>query len=80
LPRSCHWSSGAALQDLSLGRVALWGLVGGVAIALLGANANMGWVTGPMGAFLATASVAAARERALRGAEPPASSSDQGYR
>jgi len=56
---------------LSLGRVALWGLLGGVAIPLLmGTDGSMGWLTGPMGAGFAAASVALARRRALAGAEP----------
>jgi membrane associated rhomboid family serine protease len=50
------------LEELSLPRVALWGLLGSAAIPLLmGADASMGWVTGPMGAVFATASVAIAR-------------------
>ena len=54
------------LRQLSLLRVALWGLLGGVAIPLLmGTDGSMGWVTGPMGAAFAGASVAAARRRAL---------------
>ena len=63
----------STLHDLSLGRVALWGLLGGVAIPLLmGTDGSMGWLTGPMGAILATASVAAARRKALRNAKPSA--------
>ena len=59
------------LHQLSLLRVALWGLLGGVAIPLLmGADGSMGWVTGPMGAAFAAASLAAARRRALPEAEP----------
>ena len=50
------------LEDLSLPRVALWGLLGSAAIPLLmGADGSMGWVTGPMGAVFAAASVAIAR-------------------
>lgn len=60
------------IAQLSLGRVALWGVLGGAAIPLLmGTDGSMGWVTGPMGAIFATASVAAARRRALREANPP---------
>lgn len=57
------------LRELSVGRAALWGLLGGVGIPLLlGAGASMGWLTGPMGALFAGASVAIARrgERASR--------------
>jgi len=58
------------LHQLSLWRVALWGLLGGVAIPLLmGADGSMGWLTGPMGAAFAAASVAAARRSALPEAE-----------
>ena len=60
------------LHELSLVRVALWGLLGGVAIPLLmGTDGSMGWMTGPMGAALATASVAIARREVLRDATPP---------
>lgn len=59
------------LHQLSLWRVALWGLLGGVAIPLLmGTDGSMGWISGPMGAAFAAASVAAARRRALPEAEP----------
>lgn len=59
------------LHQLPLWRVALWGLLGGVAIPLLmGTDGSMGWLTGPMGAAFAAASVAAARRRTLSGAEP----------
>jgi hypothetical protein len=41
----------AALDDLSLPRVALWGLLGSAAIPwLIGSDGSMGWVTGPLGA------------------------------
>lgn len=50
------------LETLSLSRVALWGLLGSAAIPLLmGTDGSMGWVTGPMGAIFAAASVAIAR-------------------
>jgi hypothetical protein len=50
------------LDELSLTRVALWGLLGSAAIPLvMGTDASMGWLTGPMGAIFATASVAIAR-------------------
>lgn len=50
------------LETLSLPRVALWGLLGSAAIPLLmGTDGSMGWVTGPMGAVFAAASVAIAR-------------------
>lgn len=59
------------LHQLSLGRAALWGLLGGVAIPLLmGVHVSMGWLTGPMGAIFAAASIATARRGALPG-EPP---------
>lgn len=60
-----------SLHQLSLWRVAFWGLLGGVAIPLLmGTDGSMGWVTGPMGAAFAAASVGTARRKALPGAEP----------
>ena len=50
------------LETLALPRVALWGLLGSAAIPLLiGTDGSMGWVTGPMGAVFAAASVAIAR-------------------
>jgi hypothetical protein len=56
-----------SLRDLSLLRVALWGLLGSAAIPwLLGTNFSEGLVTGPMGAIFATASVAIARRGAAR--------------
>ena len=56
-----------SLRELSLARVALWGLLGSAAVPwLMGADGSMGWVTGPMGAILATASVAVARRGAIR--------------
>ena len=59
------------IQELSLGRVALWGLLGAAAIPLLtGADASVGLITGPMGALFATASVATGRRAVLRSAEP----------
>jgi hypothetical protein len=60
------------LDQLSLFRVALGGLLGGVAIPLLmGADGSMGWITGPMGAAFAAASVGAARRKALPRIAPP---------
>jgi ABC-type Na+ efflux pump permease subunit len=54
------------LQDLSLGRVALWGLLGSAAIPLLmGTDGSMGWITGSLGATFAAASVAVARGGSL---------------
>lgn len=59
------------LHQLPLWRVGLWGLLGGVAIPLLmGTDGSMGWITGPMGAAFAAASVGAARRKALPGTEP----------
>jgi hypothetical protein len=59
------------IHELSLGRVALWGLLGAAAIPLLtGADASVGFITGPMGAVFAATSVAAARRGTLRGAKP----------
>lgn len=50
------------IHELSLGRVALWGLLGAAALPLLmGADSSMGLITGPLGAIFATASVATAR-------------------
>jgi hypothetical protein len=55
------------LRELSLGRVALWGLLGSAAIPLLmGADGSMGWLTGFLGATFATTSVAMARRGAER--------------
>jgi hypothetical protein len=55
----------ARLDELSLARVALWGLLGSAAIPwLIGGDGSNGWVTGPMGAIFATASVAIARRGA----------------
>lgn len=60
------------IRELSLGRVALWGLLGAAAIPLLtGADASVGLITGPMGALFATTSVVTARRGTLRGAESP---------
>jgi len=50
------------LRELSLGRVALWGLLGSAAIPfMMGADAGEGWLTGILGATFATASVGIAR-------------------
>ena len=50
------------LRQLSLGRVALWGLLGGVGIPLfMGTDGSMGWLTGLLGATFAAGSVALAR-------------------
>jgi hypothetical protein len=60
------------IHDLSLGRVALWGLLGAAVIPLLtGADPSVGLITGPMGALFATTSVVTARRGGLRGAESP---------
>jgi hypothetical protein len=61
-----------AVHELALPRVALWGLLGGVAIPLLmGADGGMGWITGPMGAIFATTSVALARRESLAAPAAP---------
>ena len=58
------------LHKLSLTRVGLWGLLGSAAVPLLmGTDGSMGWVTGPMGAIFAAASVAIARRGAVRESE-----------
>ena len=58
------------IHELSLGRVALWGVLGAASIPMLtGADPSMGLITGSLGALFATASVATARRGALRGAE-----------
>ena len=58
------------IHELSLGRAALWGLLGSAAIPLLtGADPSVGLITGSLGALFATASVATARRGALRGRE-----------
>lgn len=55
------------LHELSLARVALWGLAAGAGIPLLmGTDGSMGWLTGLMGSVFATASVAIARRGAHR--------------
>jgi len=59
--------------DLSLPRVALWGILGAAAPLLLtGMPDGMVVVTCPLGAIFAAASVAVARRGELRGDEPPA--------
>lgn len=56
--------------DLSLTRVALWGLLGAAAIpSLIGADPTNGWTTGPMGAISALATLSIARRGAPRPAE-----------
>ena len=50
------------LRELSLGRVALWGLLGSAAVPLLmGTDASMGGLTGALGALFAAGSLAIAR-------------------
>lgn len=52
--------------ELSLGRVALWGVLGGAAIpTLIGAPVGEGWITGALGGLFAAASVAVARRATL---------------
>ena len=59
------------IRELSLGRVAVWGVLGGVAIPLLlGTDGSMGWMSGALGGTFAAASVAAARRGALPRVEP----------
>lgn len=54
------------LRELSLPRIALWGMLGSAAIPLLmGTDGSMGWLTGSLGATFATASVAIARRGEL---------------
>ena len=61
------------LRELSLPRVALWGMLGSAAIPMLmGAPVGEGWLTGILGATLATASVAIARRGESRLREPNA--------
>ena len=58
------------IHELSLRRVALWGLLGAGAIPMLtGGDASVGLITGSLGALFATASVAMARGGALRPAK-----------
>jgi hypothetical protein len=60
-----------AVGDLSIVRGALWGLLGGVGIPLLmGTDGSMAWITGPLGAVFAAASVAIARRGASREVTP----------
>ena len=59
------------IHEVSLGRVALWGLLGAAPIPMLtGADPSVGLITGSLGALFATASVATARRGALRGTKP----------
>jgi hypothetical protein len=55
------------LRELSLARVALWGLLGSAAVPwLMGADGSEGWLTGFLGATFAAGSVAIARRGADR--------------
>lgn len=55
-----------ALQELSVARVALWGLAGSAGVPLLmGVDASMGLLTGSLGATFAAGSVALARRAPL---------------
>ena len=57
------------LAQLSIGRVALWGLLGSAAIPLLlGTDGSMGILTGSLGALFAAGSVATARRGLPRAA------------
>lgn len=59
-----------SVNELSLWRVAIWGLLGGVGIPLLmGTDGSMAVMTGPLGALFATASVAAARRSVIRASD-----------
>jgi ABC-type lipoprotein release transport system permease subunit len=61
-----------SIGDLSLSRTALWGFVGAAALPLLtGMQDVLVFVTGPLGAVFAAASVAIARSAALREAKQP---------
>jgi len=61
------------ILDLSLPRVALWGILGAAAPLLLtGMPDGMVVVTCPLGAVFAAASIAIARRGELRGGEPTA--------
>src|SRR5687768_11985217 len=62
-----------SLRELSLGRVALWGMLGSAAIPLLmGTDGSMGWLTGTLGAVFAAGSVAIARRGSPAEPNPPA--------
>src|SRR5687768_16790660 len=53
------------IQELSLARVTLWGMLSAAAVpALIGADAGEGWITGLLGGVFAAASTAIGR-RAL---------------
>lgn len=58
--------------ELSLPRVALWGLLGSAAIPLLlGTDGTMGVLTGLLGAVFASGTVAVARRQELRAPRGP---------
>lgn len=60
------------LGELSLPRVALWGLLGSAAIPLLlGTDGTMGVLTGLLGAVFASGTVAVARRQELRAPRGP---------
>ena len=59
-------------EQLSLGRVALWGLLGSALIpVIMGTEGSMGLLTGSLGAVFAAGSVAVARRRLPRTSEQP---------
>jgi hypothetical protein len=61
-----------SVQDLSLGRAALWGTIGGAALPLLTTMNDTVLVnTIPLGVLFSTATVAIARRAALREAREP---------
>jgi hypothetical protein len=65
-----------SFRELSLGRVALWGMLGSAGIPLLmGTDGSTGWLTGTLGALFAAGSVAIARRGAQAEHEPAVTAS-----
>ena len=63
--------SGKAIRSLSLGRAALWGILGSAVFPLLTDRADQVFWTCPFGAVVAMSLVAIARKAALREATQP---------
>lgn len=59
------------ILNLSLGRVALWGILGGAVVPLVVGLADQLFIFCPLGALSATASVAIARSGELHAPEQP---------
>lgn len=63
--------NGKAIRTLSLGRVALWGMLGSAVFPILTGRADQVFWVCPFGAIVAMALVALARKAALRDATHP---------